>query len=242
MSEAEFINYIMHLRIVMDSVHIAFLIFSLFIQEFVRTFVAYYLGEHQAVLSGLYFVNPFRMIKRNLLTAFLVPVVGVLLGSYYATAWIISSRSIKGSDQGKYSRLRGTIIALIGPLMNCLIFLLLALLFEYVIKLGTDNRSLRPSLDLILDYIKLFQCASLSILLVHLLPLPPFECFNVLISLLPKRLSSLIFKMRNYPRLSLLISGLLLWQYLPPTVDYVEESLYLPVRRLARFLVLIKPN
>ena len=242
MSQIEFIIHIMSLGVVKGCFQLAFLIFSLFLQEFVRTFVAYYLGERQAVMSGAYFVHPYTMIKRNYLTAFLVPFIGVVLGSYFATAWINRMRYSSLSNQGKFGRLRGIIIALVGPFTNCLIYLLLALLFEYVIKLGTDYPHLRSSLDVILIYIRLFQCASLSIILVHLLPLPPFDCFNILIHLLPKQLSSWLVKVQNYPRLLLLIAGLLLWQYLPMTVDYVEESLHSPVRQLARFLVLTKLN
>ena len=236
MNTTDFLRYLKYFDYTNLAMHILFLIFALFVREFMRTFTAFYLGERQAILSGQYFTSLLEIIKKHPLTALLVPFIASFSGSYYAVAWVNSSRTQSPQNTERHIRIKHVIIAIAGPLTNLFCAALIALLYFLIREVGISNPSSRPILGPMLDYLKLFTVSHLSIMLLHLTPLPPFDSFTILSNILPSNFSRVIDQLKQYPIITLVAAGYLLWHYLPPTVDYVEDCINLPMSELADLL------
>ena len=209
--------------------HFLFILFVLYIYEFHRFLTAYLLGIPKDILFDQYNINPIKLIRHQYTTVIVVPLLSIILGqinsAWYGLAWTkLPTHQMSVSDI-KYVRLSNVFIAVSGLFVNLIFVVLSLVLFNILYKTGLTKISLRPQIDILFMYIKLFTSVHLSFVLMHLLPLPPFSGFIILRNLLPSRLANILNKAQSYPKLSFIISIYILVNYVMEPAYYIDNTI-----------------
>jgi len=138
-------------------------IFSLCLHEFSHALVAYYGGDHTVREKGYLTFNPLKYTHPvfSLLLPLLFLVlggIGLPGGAVYIERWRIRNRFVLSA------------VSLAGPLSNLLVAVILGLILRFWPSI---DASLLPGLSFLL-------VLQISAVLFNLIPLPPFDGYNIL--------------------------------------------------------------
>jgi Zn-dependent protease len=138
-------------------------IFSLCLHEFSHALVAYYGGDYTVREKGYLTFNPLKYTHP--VFSLLLPLVFLVLGgiglpggAVYIERWRIRNRFILSA------------VSLAGPLANLLVAIILGLILRFSPSI---DASLLPGLSFLL-------VLQISAVLFNLIPLPPFDGYNIL--------------------------------------------------------------
>lgn len=151
---------------------ITVLIFSIIIHEFMHGWVANYLGDDTAKLSGRLTLNPIPHIDP--IGSILVPVFLILIGSPFLIGW---AKPVPINPlRFKNYRMGTALTSLAGPLSN----LSLATVLALIVRVGLIAD---PQIILVLTYGVLIN---LAIMFFNLIPIPPLDGSKVISFFIPE--------------------------------------------------------
>ncbi|MDB5239240.1 MAG: peptidase [Candidatus Parcubacteria bacterium] len=189
---------------------IAILIVSVILHEVSHGYMADFLGDPTARLSGRLTLNPIKHIDP--MGSIIVPFITSLAGFTFGWAKPVpyNPYNLKNKRTGEF------LIAAAGPASN----LLIALIFGTVLRFTvTDAASITPFITIV-SYIVIIN---IVLAVFNLIPLPPLDGSKLLFSILPAQYGRVRYFLESYESIFALIVVIFLWQFVSPVVPYIFQ-------------------
>lgn len=187
------------------------LLFAITLHEVAHGFVASFLGDQTAKLSGRLSLNPMKHV--DLIGTIILPLLMLALSNFvfgWAKPVPVDPRNLR------HPRRDMALVALAGPVAN----LLMAVLWAGAAKIGNFSEQVGNAwMGTPLFYMGIAGISINVVLAVlNLLPIPPLDGSKMLISLLPPRAAYRFSMIEPYGfmiLIVLLVSGILNWMMAP---------------------------
>ncbi len=186
---------------------IVILIFSVIIHEVSHGYVADMLGDPTPRLQGRLTLNPLRHIDP--LGSIIVPLMTSLLANFtfgWAKPVIYNPYNLKNKRQGE------CLIALAGPLSNLIIAFVFGTIIRFVFA-GLMTPFIEISMYIVI--------INIILAIFNLIPLPPLDGSKILFSLLPQQYGRLRMIFESYSLVFMLIVVFFLWQVVSPIIPFI---------------------
>ncbi|MDP3958433.1 MAG: site-2 protease family protein [bacterium] len=190
------------------------LVFSVIAHEVAHGYVADYLGDPTARLSGRLTLNPVPHI--DLFGSILLPVLLVLTKAGFIFGW---AKPVPYNPYNLKNQRWGTLaVAIAGVTVNFLI----AIVFGLIVRFGPALGITSPAFLSISGTI-----VFLNILLgiFNLVPLPPLDGSKVLFSLLPARFYEMERTLERYSLILLVLLIFFGWKFILPVIFFIFSIL-----------------
>jgi Zn-dependent protease len=186
------------------------LIFSVILHEVAHGYMADWLGDPTARMSGRLTLNPIKHIDP--VGSVIVPLITSLAGFTFGWAKPVpyNPYNLKNKRQGEF------LIALAGPASN----LLLALIFGTVLRFAAASAVGVTPFITALSYIVVIN---IVLAVFNLIPLPPLDGSKILFSILPNQYGRARMILEQYAPVFVLIVVFFLWQILAPVIPWVFQ-------------------
>lgn len=186
------------------------LIFSVILHEVSHGYMADWLGDPTARMSGRLTLNPLKHIDP--IGSILVPLITSLAGFTFGWAKPVpyNPYNLKNKRQGEF------LIALAGPASN----LLIALIFGTILRFAAASATEVTPFITIVSYIVIIN---IVLAVFNLIPLPPLDGSKILFSILPDQYGRVRLTLERYAPLFILVVVLFLWQILAPVIPWVFQ-------------------
>ena len=180
------------------------LILSVVVHEVSHGWMANYLGDPTARLSGRLTLNPLPHIDP--IGSILIPLLLFFTNAGIMFGWARPVPVNTYNLRGKYGEV---LVAAAGPLSN----LTLAFLFGFLVRFGGEM--LPPSF---IHIAILTVMVNIVLTIFNLVPIPPLDGSKVLFGILPYHLQKLREPLERYGFFIVLIFIVFLWQFLTPVI------------------------
>lgn len=189
---------------------IAILILSVIFHEISHGYVADWLGDPTARMSGRLTLNPLKHIDP--FGSIIMPLMTYLLSGFtfgWAKPVPYNPYNLKNRRQGEF------LIAIAGPTSN----LLLALIFGTILRftVASDPSAASPYIT-ILSYIVLIN---ITLAIFNLIPLPPLDGSKLILPFLPNQYGPLRQTVERLGPFFALIAVFFVWQLIYPVVPWI---------------------
>lgn len=190
-------------------ISIVILIFSVIIHEVSHGFMAEWLGDPTARLSGRLTLNPVKHI--DVLGSIIVPIITSIAGFTFGWAKPVpfNPYNLKNKRQGEL------LIALAGPGSNILIALIFGLLVRLIAYTGIAAHG---AVITIFFYIVMIN---IVLAVFNLLPFPPLDGSKILFSILPNQYGRGRMILEQYSPIFVIVLIFFLWQFISPIVPWI---------------------
>ncbi|MFA6432591.1 MAG: site-2 protease family protein [Candidatus Paceibacterota bacterium] len=187
---------------------IVILIFSVIVHEVAHGYMADWLGDPTARMSGRLTLNPIKHIDP--VGSIIVPLITSLAGFTFGWAKPVpyNPYNLKNKRQGEF------LIAAAGPASN----LLLALIFGTILRFAAVGATEVTPFITALSYIVIIN---IVLAIFNLIPLPPLDGSKLLFSILPNQYGRARMVLEQYAPVFVLIVVFFLWQILAPVIPWV---------------------
>lgn len=187
---------------------IVILIFSVILHEVSHGYMADYLGDPTARMSGRLTLNPIPHIDP--VGSIIVPLITSLAGFTFGWAKPVpyNPYNLKNRRQGEF------LIAAAGPASN----LLVALIFGTILRFTAASATGATPFITIVSYIVIIN---IVLAIFNLIPLPPLDGSKILFSVLPDQYGRVRMTLERYAPVFVLIVVFFLWQILAPVIPWV---------------------
>lgn len=187
---------------------IVILIFSVILHEVSHGYMADWLGDPTARLSGRLTANPLKHIDP--IGSIIVPLITSLMGFTFGWAKPVpyNPYNLRNKRQGEL------LIALAGPASN----ILLALVFGTLLRFMVSSGNISESILTIVSYIVIIN---IILAIFNLIPLPPLDGSKILFSLLPNQYGATRMTLERYAPIFVLVVVFFLWQMISPVIPWV---------------------
>jgi Zn-dependent protease len=187
---------------------IVILIFSVILHEVSHGYMADFLGDPTARLSGRLTLNPLKHLDP--IGSIIVPLITSLAGFTFGWANPVpyNPYNLKNRRTGEF------LIAAAGPASN----LLIALIF------GTALRFIATSAPAAIPFMTIFTyivLINIVLAVFNLIPLPPLDGSKLLFSVLPEQYGRIRSVIEAYAPFFVLIVVFFLWQIISPIIPFV---------------------
>ncbi len=187
---------------------IVILIFSVILHEVSHGYMADFLGDPTARLSGRLTLNPLKHIDP--MGSIVVPLITSLAGFTFGWAKPVpyNPYNLKNKRMGEF------LIAAAGPASN----LLIALIFGTVLRFAAASAVAMTPFMTIVSYIVIINIVLAAF---NLVPLPPLDGSKLLFSILPAQYGRVRYVLESYAPFFVLIVAFFLWQVISPIVPII---------------------
>ncbi len=187
---------------------IVILIVSVILHEVSHGYMADYLGDPTARLSGRLTLNPLKHIDP--VGSIAVPLITSLAGFTFGWAKPVpyNPYNLKNRRVGEF------LIAAAGPGSN----LLIALIFGTILRFTVAGATVITPFITILSSIVIIN---IILAVFNLVPLPPLDGSKLLFSILPSQYGRLRYVLESYAPFFVLIVAFFLWQVISPVVPFI---------------------
>lgn len=191
---------------------IVILIFSVIIHEVSHGYMADFLGDPTARLSGRLTLNPLKHIDP--FGSIIFPLITYLLSGFtfgWAKPVPYNPYNLKNRRQGEF------LIALAGPVSNLAIALIFGTILRFTAFDTTGALAMTPYVTIV-SYIVLIN---ITLAIFNLIPLPPLDGSKLLLPLLPNQYGKLRTALESGGPILALIAAFFLWQFISPLVPWI---------------------
>lgn len=192
----------------LTTLSIVILIFSVILHEVSHGYMADWLGDPTARVSGRLTLNPFKHLDPvgSVIVPFITSLAGFTFG--WAKPVPYNPYNLKNKRQGEF------LIAAAGPGSN----LLIALIFGTLIRFLSAGDSISVSVLTVFSYIVIIN---IVLAIFNLIPLPPLDGSKILFSFFPNQYGRVRMNLERYAPVFVLIVVFFLWQILAPALPWV---------------------
>ena len=195
------------------------LLFAIILHEVSHGWVAEKLGDPTARILGRITLNPISHIDP--IGTIIVPGILLLTGSHFLFGWAkpvpVNFANLRGGRRDM------ALVALSGPLSNCLLAVLSSIVFHLTFgdptgSAGITDRIITP-IHIMANYSVLFN---LVLMVINLLPILPLDGGRIVAGLAPVHIAMSMERMERYGMLIVLLliaSGI--WSYVVSPVIYI---------------------
>jgi len=189
---------------------IVIFLFSVIFHEVSHGWMANYLGDPTAKMSGRLSLNPIKHLDP--IGSIFLPLMLILLNSRIIFGWAkpvpINPFNLRDKKYGEAK------VAMAGPLANILIALLFGLLIRFL-PLGSS--SFEVNLIVVFGYI---IWVNLLLAIFNLIPIPPLDGSHILFALMPSRFNQLKLFLVRYGFFILIFFIFFFFQWLIPIINF----------------------
>ncbi len=188
---------------------IVILIVSVILHEVSHGYMADFLGDPTARLSGRLTLNPLKHIDP--VGSIIVPLITSLLGGFtfgWAKPVPYNPYNLKNKRTGEF------LIAAAGPASN----LFIAVVFGTVLRFAAAGAVVMTPFITIVSYIVIIN---IVLAVFNLIPLPPLDGSKLLFSVLPNQYSRVRHVLESYALFFVLVVASFLWQFVSPVIPFV---------------------
>lgn len=180
------------------------------IHEASHAYVSYLCGDRQVKASGRISLNPFRHLD----------LVGTLCLLIFHFGW--AKPVVVDTRDYKHKRLDFCLVALAGPISNFLLAILSAFLEVLVYYKMT------PSIpkEIIFNLLLYSTVINIGLGVFNLIPVPPLDGSNVLLSFLPRSASQFVARNRKYAGIAMLVLLIILSTPIGNFLTYFNDQIY----------------
>lgn len=155
---------------------------AIILHEVAHAFVSYLCGDKGVKADGRLSLNPFKHLD----------LMGTICLICFHFGW---AKPVRVNTRNyKHKKLDFCMVALAGPLMNFLVAFI-SLCFMYLVAMYSNGASIAAYFYYLLYYIAVFD---IGLGIFNLIPVPPLDGSNVLLTFLPDSVAVFFAKYRNY--------------------------------------------
>ena len=186
---------------------------ALTFHEWAHGFMAYKLGDRTAKADGRLSLNPLDHIDP--MGALMIAIIGF----GWAKPVPVNTRNFKKPKRDL------ALVSAAGPLMNFLLAVVAIFLVALLWIFCSSRSMINDTTSVIIEIIQYFALINLALGFFNLIPLPPLDGSNILMSLLPPKVAMKFSQIRYYSHYILI--GIILLSRLPGAFSPLDWLLYL---------------